>query len=469
MNVAPKLTVRVPEGMSEENLTHAQNCQSWSENPSEVTVSTEGCSHALPVLPDVTALLPELKLDASVEAAATAAPDAHETTAEPETTPEPTDEPVPEITAAPENTPEAQAAAIPDEYLGVWYGVSMEIEGASYPLADMGMDMTITIGADGTAEMSMNGEGESIQCSMQDGVLMADGVGIALQDGMLVVSEDGMTMTLSREKPEASAAPIPVIDESATIDDLKGVWTLARVTMDGVTLAAEAAEMAGDTLVVYGDSCDLTLQGMTMDGLTCSMDGYALLISILDGESAATLREDGTLCLEMSDVTLWYERTGDAPEASDAEPVPEITAEPVPEITAEPVPEITAEPVPETTSEPAAMPEPAAGGAEAMIGKKYVMTDADVNGYNMTAAQMGNFEYSILLQEDGTVTFVMAGSDIPGLTWAYGRILTEAGEVDGIVIDYYTQALNLVPTEKGFDMDYFGSMLMHFAPEDSAQ
>lgn len=445
MNVAPKLTVRVPEGMSEENLTHAQNCQSWSENPSEVTVSTEGCSHALPVLPDVTALLPELKLVASVEAAAAVAPDAPETTAEPETIPESTDEPAPETTAAPENTPEAQDAAIPDEYLGVWYGVSMEMEGVSYPLADMGMELTLTIGADGAAEMNMNGEGESMQCSMQDGVLTADGVGIALQNSMLVVSEDGMTMTLSREKPEASAAPIPVIDESATIDDLKGVWTLASVTADGMTLPAEAAEMAGDTLVIYGDTCDLTLQGMTLDGLSCRMDGYALLISILYGEAAGTLREDGTLCLEMSDVTLWYERTGDAPEAPAAEPVPE------------------------TTSEPATLPEPAAGGAEVMIGKKYVMTDADVNGYNMTAAQMGNFEYSILLQEDGAVTFVMAGSDIPGLTWAYGRIPTEAGEVDGVVIDYYTQALNLVPTEKGFDMDYFGSMLMHFAPEDSAQ
>ena len=444
MNVAPKLTVRVPEGMSEENLRHAQNCQSWSENPSEVTVSTEGCAHALPALPDVTAMLPELKLDAGVEAVAAIAPDAPETTAKPETIPESTDAPASETTAAPENTTEAQDAAIPDEYLGAWYGVSMEMEGVSYPLADMGMDLTITIGADGTAEMHMNGEGERIRCSMQDGVLTADGVSFALQDSMLVVSEDGMTMTLSREKPEASAASIPVIDESATIDDLKGVWALAHVTMDGITLPAEAAEMAGDTLVVYGDSCDLTLQGMTVDGLTCSMDGYALLISILDGEAAATLREDGTLCLEMSDVTLWYERTGDAPE-------------------------ITAEPVPEATSEPAAMPEPAASGAEAMIGKKYVMTDADVNGCNMTAAQMGNLEYSILLQEDGTVTFVMAGSDIPGLTWAYGRIPTEAGEADGIVIDYYTQALNLAPTEKGFDMDYFGSMLMHFAPEDSAQ
>ena len=75
-------------------------------------------------------------------------------------------------------------------------------------------------------------------------------------------------------------------------------------------------------------------------------------------------------------------------------------------------------------------------------------------------------DYNSLLN---SMTFVMAGSDIPGLTWAYGRIPTEAGEADGIVIDYYTQALNLAPTEKGFDMDYFGSMLMHFAPEDSAQ
>ena len=167
-------------------------------------------------------------------------------------------------------------------------------------------------------------------------------------------------------------------------------------------------------------------------------DGVAIIDTM-----RGSIQPDGSLCLEEEGSKLYF--TGDAPEAPAAEPVPE------------------------TTSEPATLPEPAAGGAEVMIGKKYVMTDADVNGYNMTAAQMGNFEYSILLQEDGAVTFVMAGSDIPGLTWAYGRIPTEAGEVDGVVIDYYTQALNLVPTEKGFDMDYFGSMLMHFAPEDSAQ
>lgn len=50
-----------------------------------------------------------------------------------------------------------------------------------------------------------------------------------------------------------------------------------------------------------------------LDGLSCRMDNFTLLISILNGEAAVTLREDGTLSLEMSDLTLWYERTGDAP------------------------------------------------------------------------------------------------------------------------------------------------------------
>ena len=52
--------------------------------------------------------------------------------------------------------------------------------------------------------------------------------------------------------------------------------------------------------------------------------------------------------------------------------------------------------------------------------------------------------------------------------WVSVSVTTRAprpGEADGVVMDYYTQALNLVPTAQGFDMDYFGSMMMHFAPE----
>ena len=44
MNVAPKLTVHVPEGMSEENLKRAQKCVSWNSSPVEVTVVTGACA-----------------------------------------------------------------------------------------------------------------------------------------------------------------------------------------------------------------------------------------------------------------------------------------------------------------------------------------------------------------------------------------------------------------------------------------
>ena len=56
-----------------------------------------------------------------------------------------------------------------------------------------------------------------------------------------------------------------------------------------------------------------------------------------------------------------------------------------------------------------------------------------------------------------------------GLVWTYGKVPTDAGELDGVIIDYYGQPLYLVPTDSGFDMDYFDSMRMHFAPEGSAQ
>ena len=62
MNVSPKHTEIVPEGMSEENRNHAQKCVSWTSSPVEVTVVTGACAHTRPEAPDLSALLPELKL-----------------------------------------------------------------------------------------------------------------------------------------------------------------------------------------------------------------------------------------------------------------------------------------------------------------------------------------------------------------------------------------------------------------------
>lgn len=97
------------------------------------------------------------------------------------------------------------------------------------------------------------------------------------------------------------------------------------------------------------------------------------------------------------------------------------------------------------------------------------MTDADMQGFNMTAAMFGGMEYSFVLHDDGTVNFVLSGTALPTLRWALGKVPVEGGETDGVAIDYYGQPLNLVPTEAGFDLNYFDTMLIHFAPEASAR
>ena len=411
MNVAPKLTVRVPEGMSEENLNHAQNCLSWSENPSEITVTTDPCAHALPAMPDVDALLAGLEKGESAEPAESVSAAESETTA---------------------LDPALVSYDIPEEYLGVWYGVSIEEYGEVYPLTDLGFDITVAINADGTAEMNMGGEVDVANCAMYDGALMVETMTGTAENGLLVLAEAGYVMTFSREKPDGAAA-VPDTDgetQPADIsDEYLGVWYGLSMEMEGDVLQFAELGMEVTITIHAGGTAEMNMDG-EVDIAPCAMVDGALMVDTMTGTI-----ENGELLLNDEGVLLRLNR--EQPEAA----APALDPE----------------------------PEPAATGAGIISEIKFVLTDANVQGSNMTAAMLGGYEYSVLLHEDGTVKFVMAGADIPGLTWVYGKVPTDAGELDGVILDYYGQALYLMPTEKGFDMDYFGSMLMHFEPEDSAQ
>lgn len=436
MNVAPKLTVHVPEGMSEENLKHAEKCVSWNSDPVEVTVVTGDCEHASPEMPDVPALLSGLELDENIE---TAAP-----TVKPQATQKPEESSEPE----PEADPVAQSVEIPEEYLGTWYGVSMEMAGDVYPLADLGMEVVLNVGADGKAEINMNGDVNVTQCVMRDGVIFADTMAFAMKDGRLALSDDEMTILMGREMPEASAYEPEPVDETADLDGFKGVWTISRIVAEGLTLPPTAAEMEGDTLVIYGDTCDLTLGGEVLDGLPCHMDGHQLIFELMGTECVVTRHTDGMLRFAMDDdFAIWYEYTGEAAEG-DAAPGGET----------------------DWGTENPPVTDPSAGmDVDSVLERKYVMTDAEVNGYNMTAAMMGGMEYSFVLHTDGTADFTLANSAIPSIRWTQGMVPTiTGGEAEGFIIDYFGQPLNLVATEKGFDMNYLDAMLMHFAPEETA-
>ncbi len=105
-------------------------------------------------------------------------------------------------------------------------------------------------------------------------------------------------------------------------------------------------------------------------------------------------------------------------------------------------------------------PETSAAAQGIQIGVKYVITESESNGTAWTAESLGS-EYSMIFNGDGSISFVFAGIEMPGYTWSYG-------EADGITMDYYGQILSVIPTETGFEFDYFGTMRMCFAPESAS-
>ena len=92
----------------------------------------------------------------------------------------------------------------------------------------------------------------------------------------------------------------------------------------------------------------------------------------------------------------------------------------------------------------------------------YICTYAEVGGMKMEASVLGG-EYSVTFCGDGTLKFMMAGTDVPGLKWTKEMVQTDAGEAEAYAVTYFDGSmLNFVFTEEGFVLNFFDSMLMYF-------
>ena len=146
----------------------------------------------------------------------------------------------------------------------------------------------------------------------------------------------------------------------------------------------------------------------------------------------------------------------------------EIPAEEaIPATAGEPPAEVPETEAPETET-PAAEPEEQPESSidcDRYLEQKYICKSVDANGYNMDASTLGA-EYSVIFHENGMANFVLAGTNVPELAWTQGKIQTETGEADTFSIEYMDGTTwNFVITEAGLDLDFYGSMLMHFEPE----
>ena len=347
-------------------------------------------------------------------------------------------------------------------FLGEWYGTTMEMEGMSLSFSDMGMVMNLTFHEDGTAEMYDGEESVTSTWSVVDGAAIVDGSNfILLDDGTLCVEEDGAKLIFVREGAATEPAVTePEVNEPAPAepvpDELSayvGSWHACYLMTGGMTGDPRSEFGLDIALELNADGTGSLIFGEPEPGVWYQDEnGYVYFGEGGDApDMPLSLLEDGFLCYGSMDgdgnALGGYILFSQDPGAVWAA---EIEAEPA------------ATEVPFVPTEPVAVPE---GSDPERLERKYVCVSAEVSGYTMDASMLGG-EYSLTFHADGTVDFVMVGTSVPGLTWTQGTVMTDAGEAEAFIVDYYGNTLEAVCTEQGFDLNYFDSMLMHFEAEN---
>lgn len=197
-----------------------------------------------------------------------------------------------------------------EDVTGDWYAHTM-IQGEQViDIAAMGMSVKMTLNADGTGAMDMNGQITELTWT-QDGstvTVTTDGKPASgtLEDGALTLADENMTMVFTREATEAiTVAPVKA---AASAEEFYGEYIIALMDMDGqlVNLAVQGAatglKVSADAFeIVPANDEDAIALMLGLFALTPTgfEDGALKLVSTLTETvtGIAELLEDGMLKL----------------------------------------------------------------------------------------------------------------------------------------------------------------------------
>lgn len=205
-----------------------------------------------------------------------------------------------EAAPAPVTAPVADTGSL----AGTWTLTRLEYEGMSLDPAAFGMGSTIVLREDGTVTLTIVNDGEtqtSTSTWRQNGsTVIMDDVTATLEDGEMHIESQGLVMVYERD--EAPAA------DSRGTDDVTGMWVMTRGEVAGMSMDAATLGMYSTIMLNEDGTCTLAT---TQDGKTDTYDGAWTR----DGDTlnlggvTATL-EGGEMRIEISGVTLVYERSG---------------------------------------------------------------------------------------------------------------------------------------------------------------
>ena len=198
-------------------------------------------------------------------------------------------------------------------YIGTWYLNELLVEGASMAPATFGMQMTMTLNADGTAALSGTGvegmeDATGIWAETTDGVSVTVGeetMAFAQTGGKLVSNLDGTGMVFGRQQAQMEVYRPGAPVATASAEDYAGVWKAHMMEMDG---AYVDAALLGMDITAAIEGTTITLNGFFFSGdaLEAEFAGGALTYAA-DSEEAmlsaasAQLLSDGNLRLTLGE------------------------------------------------------------------------------------------------------------------------------------------------------------------------
>ena len=348
---------------------------------------------------------------------------------------------------AEEALPEAMPIGAEGEpYFGTW---TMDMGG---------MAMNLTLNQDGTCAMEVMGEAEPGVWNVTDGKanIMGDELYIDAQ-GQLVMESQGMVFV----RLEGGAA-----DEAMSDEDMAALLELLAAMEESESGIPEHLQgYVGEWHMVYMNFGGMSGHPGKVLGLnskfTVNADGTAAVGFPID-KSGAWYEEDGNVYFGeegmpltlLSDGCLQYgsQLGGYFVFSKDADAAWEPTAGQAMTL------------APGISNIPGATAGGQAAGFEKMedrLEKKFVARSYTSFGQTMDASMLGA-EYAVVFHENGLADFTLAGMCVSSLPWGLQKVAVGLSSVDAFCINYYGSMFNAVLTDSGFDMDYYGTMTLHF-------
>ena len=213
------------------------------------------------------------------------------------------------------------ALAEAGDLTGAWYLCEAQYKGARFSPAAIGIEVTLTLNPDGTAQIAQNGTALPGTWTEADGaILLADEseqMTLVPGDGALTSTDDeGMVMIYRREPAPENPYETPA-QTGVALADFDGRWTSVSVDLNGVLFSIE---QIGGAQVFVIDAGQVTLieSGSDPIAVESAFADDSLILTDPDGSGIPMylrLHEDGTLSARMTDnagrVVIYFEKTAD--------------------------------------------------------------------------------------------------------------------------------------------------------------